>query len=136
MKVTELNKAVKLEAKNLKENATKKELKKLDFDELKPNHHESCIYGQMTGSCFSKRAVELINGCAPSLLDGKISDEFDTTELKLRKFVKDMRSRNDDDETFWSPIEVFIVEERNKENGNNERLINYLKGLTDKLILE
>lgn len=54
---------VKKEAANLKKNATKEELAKLDFDRLDGDSPYSCMYGQMTGHCYSNRASELIFNC-------------------------------------------------------------------------
>jgi len=48
------------EAINLKANATQEELDNLNFNCLLPSDSTQCIYGQMTGNCDSKRAVELI----------------------------------------------------------------------------
>lgn len=51
------------EITNLKQYATKEEINKLDFTDLNPNLRYSCIYGQMTGNCWSPRALELITLC-------------------------------------------------------------------------
>lgn len=57
--------AVYIEAAKLKENATKEELAKLDFDTFSSSSPDECIYGQVTGSCDSRRAHALIRKCAP-----------------------------------------------------------------------
>lgn len=51
------------EAVALKKNATKVELGKLEIEELDPNNRHECIFGQITGDCFSARASELIHKC-------------------------------------------------------------------------
>lgn len=54
---------VKIEAQKLKAYATKDELQKLNWMRLSPLNAKQCFYGQMTGSCFSQRAAELIENC-------------------------------------------------------------------------
>lgn len=54
-------KDVEAEVKALKKNATKEELANLDFEEFDPTNIKRCIYGQMTGSCKSPRAKELMD---------------------------------------------------------------------------
>lgn len=124
MKTETLNNLVVKEAKNLKVNATKEELENLNFRNLNPSHIDNCIYGQMTGDCFSYRATDLIRkNCV------KVYDSENGTNL----------ARNKENELlgnpfefgrgqFWSPIEIFIAKRKNENNGNNERLIKFLKG--------
>ncbi len=123
----ELIELVIAEAKYLRENATK-EKDNLVFKHLNPLATDSCIYGQMTGDCFSDRAVELIvNACErvykpihkPHIIDGKLNG---------KPYAE---SRFD----FWSPIEVFIFKSNNRKE-NNKRLIDYIKGETEALIFE
>lgn len=52
------------EATALRENATQREKDRLNFINLDPEHFERCIYGQMTGSCYNSRAIELIQKSA------------------------------------------------------------------------
>lgn len=61
MKKTDFLKAVEHEVKTLKKLATKEELENLNFEYLHPEFPQSCIYGQMTGECYSKRAKELMD---------------------------------------------------------------------------
>ncbi len=131
-----LIKLVKQEAKKLKEIAKPIELKKLDFENLESDNRNKCVYGQMTGDCFNKRAEKLImtvcervytsgnfNGISDSKLNGKPLPN---------RLVEDGCERRIN---YYSSIEVFIYNEKNQKNGNNKRLINYLNGTTKTLRL-
>lgn len=123
---------VKKEAANLKKNASKEEIGKLRFDLLVPANTNKCIYGQMTGFCYSIRANDLIKNCAERVYKNNGRDYV--RELPLNGKPTFLRS-----DSIWraaqyySPIEVFILQPGNQENGNNERLIKYLKGETKTL---
>lgn len=54
-----LNSVLK-EVKALKQHATQEEIANLRMDEFNPFDTHSCIYGQLTGSCDSFRAKELM----------------------------------------------------------------------------
>ncbi|MEK6880343.1 MAG: hypothetical protein AABY22_12075 [Nanoarchaeota archaeon] len=123
-----LNALVIDEAKKLKKNAKNYEIKKLNFERLDTQHVTKCVYGQMTGDCFSDRATELIEGSCKRVIKCAPDGEIDGTLNGSPK--ESNRSR------YWSPIEVFIDRERNKKNGNNKRLVAYLKGETKELILK
>ncbi len=60
----ELLTAAREEAKNLQKTATRAEKDKLVYEDLHGESPWSCIYGQMTGNCYSDRARELITECA------------------------------------------------------------------------
>jgi len=113
---------VKQEAKNLKKFATKRELDKLNFDRLVPENAERCIYGQMTGSCWNGRAIQLIEkSCSRVYNEGQEGNSLRDCKLNGSPKKKQRHS-------YYSPIEVFIYKDGNMENGANERLIKYLKG--------
>ena len=59
-----LKEAVVKEALLLRKHATKEERAKLDFNELRGDNAYHCVYGQMTGSCYSDRSRELHVLCA------------------------------------------------------------------------
>ncbi len=126
-----LNKLVIAEAKQLKLNATKSELESLNFNTLNPSRTTSCIYGQMTGNCFSSRATELIELSCEKVY--KCNYLNHPTELggDLNGSPKEA-----DRGSYWSPIELFISKRVNKDNDNNERLIAFLKGETVRLQLK
>lgn len=112
---------VKKEAANLRENATKNELARLNFTSLLPNSKQKCVYGQMTGECNSRRATELITQCCKRVFENDYSlvDNIQAAPLNGSPVGKSRSS-------FWSPIEVFIIQHNN--SLNNKELISYLKG--------
>jgi hypothetical protein len=109
---------VKEEAKNLKKHATKEELDNLNIEYLDSEDYEKCVYGQLTGDCFSERAEYLIlNSC-----ERVYESDYTISKSKINgKPLKDRRTK------YWSPIEVFIAQNINNTNGNNKILIDYLK---------
>lgn len=130
-KLTEaiLNALVLDEATKLKENITTDERSYLSFRTLLTSDSTRCVYGQITGSCWSKRAVELIEAsCQKVLAPIKGGEGIRGT---LNGSPKESNRWN-----YWSPIEVFIDKPRNQENGNNERLIAFLKDETKTLKLK
>ncbi len=120
----ELEKLAKQEARKLKKNATPQELANLNFTKLNPSEWEMCIYGQMTGSCLTNRAGELIKLCATKTYIGYFCT-IEETELQNKKLpITGSFRRN----KYWSPIEVYISENRsNGETFKNRDLIDYLK---------
>lgn len=50
---------VMAELDNIKAKATKEEIGRLNLESFNPNSPTKCIYGLMTGECFSNRAKEL-----------------------------------------------------------------------------
>lgn len=118
---------VEMETKKLKEHATKKELRRLNLKRLAPSSTVSCIYGQMTGSCYSERAHELITKCAPKMYDGSLDDfklNGKPTAGEERKRLTCAR---------YSPIEIFIA---NCLPEDRQTIINFLKGKTESLELK
>lgn len=118
------------EVKKLKKNATPKEIQRLNFDRLDPNHTERCVYGLMSGCCRSSRAHELINKCAERLYrQHENFMEFSHGILNGKPQLSDNGKRN----SRYSPLECFITFQDNRTNGNNQAIIDYLKGKTTKL---
>lgn len=118
----ELKELVREEARNLREKATKEELARLDIKTLYPSSITECIYGMITGDCFSDRAVSLIRQCCSQVIEGgsiSYSEEIIGSPIDYKRIE------------FWSPIEKYITEDE----GNNANLIAYLKGETDTLEL-
>lgn len=119
---------VKEEAKNLKKNATQEEIAKLNFSDLVPTDSEKCIYGQLTGCCWNGRAIELIKKSCKRVYTPNYDEDKDTlADAKVNGKPKEDR------DAYWSPIEVFIYQDKNTENGNNKKLIDYIKGKTETL---
>ena len=71
MKKLEFLQDVRHEIDMLKKHATEKELAKLDFDTLDYDTAKQCIYGQITGSCGSKRAKVLMDKSCIRVMDLK-----------------------------------------------------------------
>ena len=115
---------VKEEADKLIKNAKKSELEKLDFIALRPISVQLCIYGQMTGDCFSSRAVDLLKKCAKPYTVSLMGDAIPAKNYK--SFDKETRQ-----DGVYSPIEFYITEKGAK----NKELIAYLKGEADILEL-
>jgi hypothetical protein len=113
------------EATNLKKHVSKEELNKLNFDRLNSERIDLCVYGQMTGNCFSERATYLMKTCCKRV--------YHTDKGSVRECSVNGSPENINRSYFWSPIEVFIDQYRNQENGNNEQLIKFLKGEIDVL---
>ena len=126
MKKSILSKLAKKEARELKKKATREELDQLDFRSLGPASASRCIYGQMTGDCFSDRASRLIHQCAERVYDVR---EKGMAHAALNGKPKEDRQMF----RYYSPIEIFIHNMQNRENGNNEILVDYLKGKTKTL---
>ena len=113
----QLKEDVRKEAEALRVHATKEERERLDIETLNPNQVTKCVYGLTTGSCFSERAVELIQNCAPVYYSTR---SLSTLEIKYSYNI-----------IRWSPIEVYIQQPE----ANNANLIAYLRGETDNLEL-
>lgn len=124
---------VKTEADNIKLHATQEELNSLDFDTLSPSKTTNCIYGQMTGDCYSWRANELIIQSAERVYNsqGDGIDEGDVEHLNGEPELVGSRGG-----WYHSPIELFVFINRYLGRKYNERLIDYLKGKTDKLEID
>lgn len=123
---------VKKEAENLRDRLKPGEKKKLNFDELDPDNESKCIYGQATGSCDSTRANFLIRNCCERVYEiiEETHDKFKTCKLNGKpKKVPDYERVD----KYFSPIELYIYQNKTKGKKYNKMLIDYLKGLTDTL---
>lgn len=114
-----LKKRVLEEATLLKQYATLAEINKLENVEIYAFSDIGCIYGRMTGSCYSERAHELLSKCAiwPYSVD---IDYFKKTSMGVKRWI---RARED---RFYghSPIEYYIYHREEK----IPILIDYLLG--------
>lgn len=119
-KIEKFPKLVVKEAKKLRELTTVEERNNLDFDNLNPESNTDCIYGQLTGSCHSKRAIELIKKSCSRVFNPGLGV---SCPGELNGSPKGLH-RNYDKVSFWSPIEVFIV---NSSDEQNKALLNYIK---------
>lgn len=132
-----VNELVIAEATKLKKHATANEIKKLNFATLGTQSETRCIYGQITGSCFSDRATELIGQSCEKVFTNK-SRSYDFGDERMGEIKGELNGspKNSVRMDYWSPIEVFIDMPRNHKNGNNERLIAFLRDETKELKLK
>lgn len=124
-----LRRQVRREATNLKKAATSEELNNLLVKELNPNDAHGCIYGQLTGDCYNKRASELLRTCAvPVAKQFNMNEGEEHIMLNSSDWKKDtwkkVRSMLDI-RRYYSAIEIYISLATLKEQTD---LINYLKG--------
>lgn len=131
MKKEKLFELVRQEAANLKLHATKEEIERLDINNLIPDNSHECIYGQMTGYCFSDRAHDLIVACCERVYEPVESDDGDLMKKAKLNGAPQKLKRDHFKKEYFSPIEIMIVVHPK----NNERLIQYLKGETETLEL-
>ncbi len=79
--------AVAHEVKTLRKLATKREIDNLNLELFNPEAADSCIYGQMTGHCASKRAKRLMDrACIIVTKDGG-ADEFINSTFANKKHL-------------------------------------------------
>ncbi len=98
------------EAKNLRKFAYPEELENLHLHILDPDSIQNCVYGQMTGNCFSSRAKKLIEECCERVYN--IGSPDNMLESATLNGSPKGRFRKE----YWSPIEVFIYKNRKNKN--------------------
>jgi len=118
----ELKVLVKEEAEKLKEFATAGELDELNFLELNPGKLRHCIYGQMTGYCYSIRASDLMSSCT---VPYSFDLEAYTEPPSGAKFFPGAAR------LFFSPIEFYIT----RSDSKKKALIDFLKSKSETLEL-
>jgi hypothetical protein len=128
---TKLAKLVVKEATKLRKEVTESELGNLSIhlSNLNPDNPSRCIYGQMTGNCFSKRANKLIVKCAErvySIDEERGGSLFD--DAKLNGKPKKTKRRHG---KYFSPIEMYIYLSNSKKG--KKALLQYIKGIKDTL---
>lgn len=137
----QLKEDVRKEAQALRVHATKEERERLSFSTLNPSNIDRCIYGQMTGNCYSERAALLIHDCCVryfkhnvvlALFDGRsnmmrIQQHVNGTTVE--NFVKERNGSNP--YSHFSAIEAYIC----LAEANNANLIAFLRGETETLEL-
>ena len=119
---------------------TDAEKKKLNFNELKPEYTKKCIYGQITGSCESDRAKELMDECCIRVMNFKhkelfpmfyqINNEVELTFKGIKSYINGENKGQGWDQYGYrrynhlSVLEAYI----GLIGSNNEGLIQYIKG--------
>lgn len=114
------------EAVNIKKHASRREVNRLDFDRLNPATITDCIYGQMTGNCYSSRASELICKSAKRVYKIGLNATTLFDDLKLNGKPKPSDRKSQYDSKFFSPIEVFIHNNKGRDV-KNQPLVEFLK---------
>ena len=110
----------------LKQHATTEEISLLNEIPINPSSHEECIYGAMTGDCFSERAHELLSKCARPY--SKSVDVLIPTKMGVKRWIKVREVK----ETFFSPVEYYIYQREE----NIPFLTDYLLGKRELTINE
>lgn len=132
---------VRTEAQALRENATSEEVDLLNRSEFDPEDFNQCIYGQMTGSCQSKRASELIHLCCPRYFKNETYVEYESIEDAMVDVNGEkiegvdspdkLKAHREDWLVHLSSLETYIM----TPEANIGGLISYLKGEIDTLEL-
>ncbi len=120
------------EIEALRIHASSEQKAKLDFDSFEPMSGEQCIYGQMTGDCFSAEAAKLIKKCSSKLVTfntylKELSDLESYPKIEATEITRDNTE-------YYTLLEQFITMlEYNKYNQN---ILSYIKGTSRKLTLK
>lgn len=118
------------EANNLKKFATKKEIANLTLYNFNPNSQTRCIYGQMTGNCFSGRAHKLIKKSCRRVYKAAEDNENVHDGAKLNGKPEGSRALITGFSRvvyYYSPIEVFISTNQGIPE-YAKKLIQFIKG--------
>jgi len=117
---------VRHEVEQLKIHLTDEQKGKLDKATFKPTHSEHCVYGQITGDCFSHEAAKLVDACAVSI--GVADCPLDVKSFDLppseRGFFDGYAPIG------FTPLEKYIY------GSPKHNILEYLKGEADTLQLE
>lgn len=130
-------KDVEHEIRALKQNASRSELRKLDFYRLDPSSKSRCIYGQLSGSCDNERAKELMDSSCIRVMNlpegevdanGKDIDDPRFTingEYSGQTWKPSMWGSRT--YSYLSVLEAYIA----TKNANNKGILVWLRGETD-----
>ena len=152
IKKTEFLQAVKAEVRAIKLHATTDEIGKL-LSEFNGENQTGCVYGQLTGSCESSRAKELMELSCQRVVATELNSKrrlrfvssFFTNAVSrktftaLKDFVRpagtDLKMWDEEDGyrnyDYLSALETYIL----MNNSNHRSIINYLRGTSDSLDL-
>jgi hypothetical protein len=128
----QLKEDVRKEAEALRVHATKEELAKLNYSHLDTTDRRYCVYGQMTGNCYSQRSAELINNCAITHFK-ELPDTMEEMIIGVTEKPKYFLDTRIDPwlQSTFSAIEAYILLPK----ANSANLISYLRGETETLEL-
>ncbi len=124
-----LKRQVLREANNLKKYATKEELQRLNIELLVPKFQTACIYGQMTGDCYSPRASELIHKCAVPVAAQPSVFYLYPVRNWVRRWWRGITGYDRGNYRLFTAIEAYIT----APGAKNHNLIKYLRGETQVL---
>jgi len=132
--IAELIPLVKEEASNIRIHATNYEKSLLNRDTFYAHDVHSCIYGQMTGTCDSIRAAELIELCCQRIyVEDKESGYIETLNGHPSEVgLKNVSSRHT---KFLSPIENMIFDEAGGRRAGIQ-IMDYIQGISEELIFD
>lgn len=131
LKDPEFKEALIHEVVNLKKNAKPEELAKLSLSQLNAELRAGCIYGQMTGDCFSKRAVTLIRKCCSRVIE---EGAYDKLNGSPKKFRAKSRWGSESFTPYFSPIEIYISSNgflRGTSKARAKKVVNFLTGKSE-----
>lgn len=119
------------EIEGIKKYATKEQIEKLNLDTFEPEGISTCIYGQMTGSCFSPQTTALIKQINIPLYVTDIVDGYDRKDNSKIEVGVPREAVNNDSTDSFTLLEHFI----SKYRSNNRNILLYLKGEIPELVL-
>lgn len=135
-KISKTIKWIELEIENIKKYANKDQIKnlKVDRDAFDPELPLACIYGLMTGSCFSQESIDLHNKCvvATAPVQWGASFKWNLKDLVLKENKKYNKVGNFVDSYWFSALEVWLC----LYPDNAQDIIDYLLEETDILKVE
>lgn len=144
----EIKELVVGEATNLRKYITPEEKERLDISSLDGSSASSCVYGQLTGNCYSDRARQLIQKCCERVYisnNGHLKDDLllNGSPIGKRRDKEDMNWLRKPNVEYYSPIEVLLsklskdgeVTISKDEGSPADKLVKFIKGQTDSLTL-
>lgn len=116
----------------LKQNATQKEINRLNFDRFYHANPHQCIYGLMCKGCYTLRAKKLMDASCIRVMDLKYGvsqiegESISSKEFKIngKNTGQGWDSMGDRNYSHLSALEGYIC----TKNANNKGIIQYLKG--------
>ena len=133
---------VKQEAGKLREFAKDSEKKKLVSERVFSRNQFNCIYGQLTGGCFSPRAHELLIQCAPRVYEVGRGPMEDAPLAPIDKSIKTAikgREKSPQKSYYYSPIEIWLCKIQSPDKAEKtektqiKSLVDFIQGTTDTL---